>query len=265
MEILPYNYDDAVDALKVMINDWISLDSKRSKTSLARASDVSEATIRRIVNDGILPLPHNICKIVSFIKGISTNHDLIEKSGDALAPVLSFHLPYLAFEASKEYSRLSIDAEQALNSPTKRLIFTKSGACNDGVLADQIISEFGKYGIKEANELVSLKLLKFLDNRYFVSDEFRDFSMSPELSKLTILEMVKLYFKEHFETNYSFNVTDGVSLSGYNSVMDVMQEAHERISKIVKENPGKYPLFVTGVMDTLTVDNAFLPPEEKVV
>lgn len=256
MENTPYNYDDAVVALKVMINDWISFDEKRSKSSLARNANISESTIRRIMNDGVLPQPHNICKIVSFIKGVSTNRDLLEKSGPSLEKVISFHLPYKAFVETKEYVSLE-KIENSLASADLKLIFIRSSMGN-GVTKEEIQDAYGTRGLKALQKLIDLDLVhRSDDNFYICRKDLKKNTFSTSAYKEISKSLIENFYRENADTNYMFVECDSVSISGFGDVMDILKKAHLDIRKKIDENPGDIPLFATSVMDKMTTLDLF--------
>ncbi len=250
------NPEQAVKQLADRIESWLNQRPDRSKSSLARGAGVSESCIRRVMNDGSLPTAGNILKIMKFITKFASNKEILDHSEPELKQLLTFNLPYTNFASANEHINLPEVAESALNSTVKRLIFIKVGALGT-LSASEIQNEFGLLGMTEAKQMVADSLLLLTGEVYAISEKFRNYAVSAQFSKKLVIETVEHYFKADTDTNYSFNVTDGVSTKGYNRVMDVMIEAHAKISNIIKEEPGNVPVFAQATMDTLTSQSFF--------
>lgn len=252
----PYSKPEVVKALQQEVNAWLNAHPNRTKTSLARTSTASEASVRRLLNDGTLPNAENISKIVSVIRSTSTVRDLVSDTDDQISKMVSFHMPYLNFDMPKE-TVLWTSFAAKLNTQIKKMLFVKIGALKT-VSAIAIKDEFGSLGLSEVKTMVSDGLLKISGDGFAIADGLESsFTTDTQAVKEIIDIGLKMYYKPEFTTNYSLFEAELVSKKGYGRVMDVLENAHKEIREIAAQHPGEVPLFVAGFMDTMTADSFF--------
>jgi hypothetical protein len=251
MEYKQYSKEEAITALQSLIQAWLDEKPKRNRLSLARETGVSETTIRRVMNDSVLPSGNNILKIVSYIKGVNTNKEILKSGGPILAKTIETLAPTITFESFENRYNLPYHLEQHLNSPTKRLLFSKAstlGRLNE----DSIVHEFGHIGLMDVKELVSAGVLDLVENEYRMTKQMQTCSVSVNTLKDLMVETTRAYYNTESDYNYLFYVSAGVSSEAYINIMEVLKDAHQKISLLVENNPGDIPVFANAAMDKMS-------------
>lgn len=256
-----YSKEKAISELRSMVSDWIEEKGTRGIAALARGANVSENCIRRILNGNSMPVTENLQKIITFIKGGGTHKNLLNSLGESLQKHIKFELSYLKFDEIQDYVPM-LEQEQFLPDIVHETIFERSSMI-DGISLNEVKDMFGKYGDQALQNLINAKLVIVDDEKIFCIPELKNHSWSTGKYKQFLSEAIKNFYKTDTQFNYLFSVTEGVSIEGYNKVMDVVEAAHHNILAIVKENPGKVPLITGGFMDTMTFKNVFSKIEEN--
>lgn len=261
MEKTPtYSREKAISELKALVLDWLSGKSDRSIASMARGAKVSEACVRRILNDNSMPITENLQKILSFLNSGGTHKQILGSLGEDLRKHIKFELSYLKFEEVQDYVSM-VDKESFLPDFVHQAIFERS-SISKGISFDEIKNMFGAYGETAAMNLVTAKLAHAVDGQLVCVPELKNHSWSISTYKQFLSDAIKNFYKTTSDVNYIFNVNEGVSETGYSKVMDVIEVAHKNISSLVKDNPGEIPLSVGGFMDTMTYQNIFVKNRE---
>lgn len=250
METRTYNKDQAVESLQRLAMNWIAADQKRTKTSLARAAEISESCVRRLLNDGILPSNENLFKLAAVLnpKTKSTAKNEID------SPNIEFTLPYLAFQENNDIIPWT-ELASKLDSQVKKMIFAKASTA--GFSVDELKADFGQLGINSAHELIREGLMNLENEVFSVRAEVQNVFFDSYSTKEIMTLSADMYYKPACNINYSMLVFEGVSKEGYAKVMDILEDAHQRVTEVTKGHKGAIPLIVTGFMDSMTTESVF--------
>lgn len=252
----PLSKEEAVKTLQGIVQGYLDKSPRRSIASLARDSRVGETSLRRLMNDGVLPINDNIVKIVATIKDAVTNRDLVANQDQSVVDLIQYALPYKMFDFIKDYAIVSASVEESLGSSTKKLIFAKASA-GAGISKSEIKDDFGRLGLVAAEELSSSGLLIDLGDSFKVAPEYGMHTLSLAATKDLLAAAVKAYYKPETQTNYGFAVYESVTSKTYGEIMGIYEDAFKRVVELVKQNPGDVPVFAGGFMDTMTTSNFF--------
>lgn len=250
-----YSKDQACLELKDLINNWLSEKDSRNIAALARGAGVGENCIRRIVNSNSMPVTENLQKIVVFIKGADQNKNILSSLSSNLQSHIKFELSYLNFEEVQEYVSIA-DIENQIPTFVERAIFERSSIHN-GISIQEVKDLFGQNGVNSVEKLVKNNFVTTQNDYVIVNEKLKYHSWSFQSAKSLACDSLQFFFKTHTNTNYMFNLNEGVNITGYCEIMDALEKAHKAISQIAKNNPGKIPLTVTGAMDTMTTHDFF--------
>lgn len=247
---------EAVKSLQDLVNKWMDLSPARSVAALARSSSVSDSSLRRLMNDNVLPSNENVGKIMHYLLGATKNRDLVENNDQTVVDLVKFVMPFKAFEAVKDYSVIAPSVEEALDSSTKQLIFAKASV-GKGIMKQEILEDFGKLGIKASEDLLKKGLLISSGEVFTVTPECSKHSISLEMTKEILSLAIQTYYKPETDTNFVHATYDSVSKQGYGQIMDVYMKAYNDILSIIKEQPGNVPVIAGGFIDTMTTSDFF--------
>lgn len=250
-----YSKDEVVKRLQDEVSNWLNARPSRTKSSLAREARSSEACVRRLMNDSVLPNAANFTKILATVRKVSKANELANGT-DALSQFIATNLPYVNYERPVE-TKLWTSFAEKLDNSIKKLIFVKVSTVKK-MSAEEIKEEFGGFGLAQAAKLASDGLLLFADDNFEIEPEFAENAVYDSASIKEILDgALTTYFKPQFNTNLVFYETSMVSNQGYGLVMDAVEALQKEILNIAAKHPGNVPLFAGAFMDTMTTHSVF--------
>lgn len=254
-DITNYSREETLAALQKLVGDWLNGGINRNASVLARGAGVSEACIRRILNNNSMPQIENVRKIVSFIGAKDSNEKLFKSIPSEITKHLVFELSHLGFKELNDYR--SIDAFEKFLPDFSHLVIFERSSMGNGISKDEISKMFGQNGSQISNNLISSGLVEEIDNMLVAKPAFRNHCFSQAIYKHYVGDLIRNFYKDNSQINYIFSVTEGVSAEGYSKVMNIIEQSHKAILQVVQASPGNIPLATGGFMDTMTYDSLF--------
>lgn len=237
----------SLELLQQMSWNWINAETTRTKTELAREVGVSEATVRRLLNDGKIPNTENVMRFVSFFGNANRLNDEINEKNGMLADLIAENLPFSNWSTHKDYQILRKDQESKLDTNTKILLFEKA-ELSCGFPQEEVRFEFGIRGIEEANKLVEQGIL-ILDNGTYRANGIQNYSYSYSMLVKAMAANLETYLRPESVNAVSSLVTDLVNQEGYNLLKEELTAMTAKVRKIIAENPGQISFYSMHILD----------------
>lgn len=251
------NRANLVAEVKGQIDTYLSAKQSRSVTGLARAAKVSESCVRRLYNDGSLPLHENTLKILMAISQQSSIEDL-KSHYNSQSAIQSFLLSNYSFLETATYIDKCtplLEKEKSIDEYIPFVVYAMSSS-RAKINKSEITRVLGLMGEMALDSLVSDGFLS-VEADGTISALVTDVRPSKELIKKHLPDLTKMFFKLEHEYNCHILMTESVSKEGYGKAMDVYEKFLADMGEVIQNYPGEVPVIIGGFMDSLTVDPYF--------
>ncbi len=246
-----------VSELQQIIKSWINEKPKiRSVAGLARATRVTDATIRRLLNTNAKIVDDSILKLLVHVFESHT-FDAISASLATKPETLKwFHRHYSFMKAAPSplFQYSPIAEEMAVNPMafsvySTVLIFSK-------VSPDYIKDQFGMRGIVELEKMISKDILFVKDNNIYIK---KDLYLKIQKTQMVRLmpDLMKFFFKEDHIINAYLLEIRTVSKKGYQELMSLYSKLSHEMVALFDKNPGDIPIIAAGFLDSFTTQPYF--------
>lgn len=263
------NQEMAFNQLRGELLQFLKEKPHFSVNAMARKCESSETTLRRIRKGNIKTMP-KVSTVIDILKFISKENDskrLLERFPGPLADYLKEKI--VALDPIESVDIESVDITNILrNSPSRYLIY-KLAANNTGVTEDKIVELFGRFGLNEAEHLVTRKVLKKdgftyrkIGNSFSLNNDvfIENFQATAQFIKPHKIEDAPADSKPFF-----INISRGVNIKTYRRILKIQRNALRQIRMLLASETsiGKIPLFFLSALDTIDSKAAYEYPENE--
>lgn len=261
MKDIEYSKISATQELQNLISNWLNEKKDRRLAKLARYAGVTENCLRRVMNQNSLPTTENLHKILLYLKKAKTNQQLVEQLPETLGDQLKNQLAFIDFAMISNYRQM-VDKEHYLKEFSHKVIFER--ACmNNGITILQVKEMFGLKGEQAALDLIEDGLIQLVENKYIAKSEFVNHTFSPSFYKKYTAELISEFYKTESDANFIYNFSAGVSVIGYNNIINILKSTTREIQNIIDQMPGEIPITSTLTTETMTYSTIFKKTEKK--
>lgn len=239
-----------IGELRKVVIRHLESNPRLSVNALSKRSNVSEATLRRIVKDQIKtePCPDTVLEVLIAITKEQKISELAKMFPGIIADKLKAAFGFQTHTSNYQYVP---ELEQELNDEISYLVY-KIAANTNGVSIEQIKSSFGIIGLERLEKLIEKKLIEFKDGQYHAI--YKSFSMSNQVfirNFKSVAQFINISKNRDLSQNLFYNLSESISREAYQEVLKIQKQALKKISQIINDekNKGDIPFFHLTAVD----------------
>ena len=134
---------------------------------------------------------------------------------------------------------------------------------NNGITVLQVKEMFGLKGEQAALDLIEDGLIHLVENKYIAKTEFINHSFSSRFTQKLASELITEFYKNDSNINFISHLSNSVSVSGYNQIINKLKSTSIEIQKMIEQMPGEIPISSVISVDTMTYANIFKKSESN--
>lgn len=241
-------------SLKVLTQNYLDAHPSLSLNALAKRANVSEPTLRRLMNDTSkqAPSPNIVLNLVSYIFKEKKLSVLLSKTDGAIGEFL--RKSYDQFIFDQETYEYHHDLNALFRDKDYYLIY-KLAANTSGIKPAEIEKMLGEIGKMKINELMKKKVL-IKDEEGTLHAANKNFSVDIQVAKDFLPEMLRFFKPEKAEEgkNLFYTLSESLNDEAIQQIKNIQREAVKNIHKIMsdEQNQGEIPYFAVTLLDTMT-------------
>lgn len=242
-------------SLKVLTQNYLDAHPSLSLNALAKRANVSEPTLRRLMNDTSkqTPSPNIVLNLVSYIFKEKKLSVLLTKTDGAIGEFLRKSYDQFIFDQeSYEYHH---DLNALFRDKDYYLIY-KLAANVSGVKEVEIEKLLGELGKMKVLEMLKKKIL-LKDEAGHLHAANKNFSVDIEVAKDFLPEMLRFFKPQKAEEgkNLFYTLSESLNEDAIKQIKDIQREAVKNIHKIMSDEKyqGEIPYFAVTLLDTMTI------------
>lgn len=249
-----HQQDLVLAQLREQAMGWLSADDRRNAAHLARTADVSETSVRRLLNGDALPSPQNSLKVLMTVTGIKNVRKLQARFPGPVANYLADKFPMLASEEGETTDAASVELEMELRDPEKAVILHRLSH-RDNVTKKELFETIPTPRTAVAlDDLIKKGFVR--ENGPYLEAENKTIAMLDYDALLRCSQrMEDLWFKSSNATVPGANLirlyTESVSQKGYIKIQEILRKASYEIYQVMESEPGDIPMFFKAMIETM--------------
>ncbi len=231
---------------------------------IAKGSDISERTLRRIVAGTHTISFQTVFKLYKYLFALLNDRDTFDKMPKAMQDFII--KDYANFSLSNDDARwLPVIDDYLASDSVFRGIYIET-ACGQ-VSKEKIAFEYGQQGIRILEKMCNLNVIKETEPNIYVASTDRA-SLRPKAIKHLSHTLVESYFHEDKldlqGENFSQILMEGVDQETYNKLLRFDYEAkNERIKIIKNGKKGNIKYWMVNIIDTLSKELIYKDNEQS--
>jgi hypothetical protein len=250
-----HSFETVGDQLRSILDEYFKNFPKVSVAALAKRSQVSATTLRRILlsEKPFTPSPHIVLNLLSYLKKEKNLSKLLDLVDGPAGELLQSCFSKFIFEDTPHI--YDYDLNQVLSDKTNYLIY-KLAANKTGTHRTVIQQMLGDRGIKKLEKLLE-KGVVYTDNDHKIHAQEKNFSLDLELMADHLPELVKFFKPEEVNLgkNVCYSISESLNQDAIDQILKIQTEAVKKIHQIMQDeqNHGIYPYFSINLSDTLLI------------
>lgn len=244
---------DLIKGLTEMVTHYMTRNPQLTLNALASRSNVPVTTLRRLMagQQKNEIAPHSVLNIVSYVLREKNLAGMIERSPVAVGEFLQDHFGNFVFAANGKHS-YDCDLNVALKDETKYMIY-KLAANHAGTDLMAVVENFGAFGKKKVEEMISEGLLKEEEGRLHARE--KNFSLDLSVAAAHLPALVRFYKPGTISEglNSLFSMSESLHADAIAEIKAIQRECVQRIHKIMNapESFGDIPYMTINLSETM--------------
>jgi len=236
--------------IKQVMSSFLSEHPQLSVNALSKRSEVSEATMRRILNDQVKTEPSGdtVLEILVAITKERRISELVKMFPGPIAEKLTQTFGILT--QSNQYQHIP-ELERELNDEITYLVY-KLAANTKGTSRLKVSEVLGIIGLDRLDKLISKDLV--LEENGTLHARYKSFTLSNQVFSRNFkscAQFINTQKNRDLSKNLFYNLSESINEDSYNEVLKIQRQAMKKISQLINDpkNVGDIPYFQLIAID----------------
>ncbi|PIP95948.1 MAG: hypothetical protein COW00_02580 [Bdellovibrio sp. CG12_big_fil_rev_8_21_14_0_65_39_13] len=236
--------------IKQVMNSFLKDHPQLSVNALSKRSEVSEATMRRILNDQVKtePCGDTILEILAAITKERRISELVKMFPGPISEKLSQTFGIQA--QNSQYQHIP-ELERELNDEITYLIY-KLAANTSGTSRLKVSEMLGIIGLDRLDKLISKDLI--IEENGTLHARYKSFTLSNQVfarNFKTCAQFINTKKNRDISRNLFYNLSESINEDSYREVLKIQRQAMKKISQLINDpkNVGEIPFFQLIAVD----------------
>lgn len=235
--------------LKQVVQLYLEQNPRLSVNALSKRSDVSEATLRRILKDQIKtePCGETVLEVLIAITKENKISELVKRFPGVIAEKLK---ETFGVQSEQSYQFVP-QLESELSDEISYLVY-KLSANTNGVSLNQVKKIFGIMGLEKLEKLIEKNLIEKRDDVFHAV--YKSFALGNQVfvkNFKACSQFINVSKNRDVNQNLFFNLSESISKEAYNEILKIQKQALKKISQVVnlEQSKGDIPFFMLTSVD----------------